>query len=197
MGTPSANPYAQLVLGFRTLAVKILVFVIMASLLAWAIGGTLWPRTTVRMIGQAIEVGGARYAVVYQARTDGQGTFGFATLDENNKPVDIRPDVNKVTPIWREALPLVVGESPSSPVACGFLMGNQWFVGVFPVTVDQQEASHKVIDQLEAARQLARFAAGLEIQDLATQESVRQLVLDAGEGSSPSGTSADASSGPN
>ena len=197
MGQPTANPYSQVFLGFRALAVKLLIFVIMAALLAWAIGGTLWPRTTIRQIGDAVEVGGSRFAMVYQARTDGQGTFGLATFDENQNLLEVQPDVRETTPIWREALPVVAGKNPSAGMACGFVMGDQWFVRVFPMAGDQKAISHRVIDQLEAARQLARFKVGLVIQDLATQESARQLVLDAGAGSSPSGTSAAASSGPN
>jgi hypothetical protein len=38
-----------------------------------------------------------------------------------------------------------------------------------------------VIDRLEAARQLARFAAGLPLQDEATQQAARSAVIDAGE----------------
>lgn len=34
----------QLALGFRSLLVRAAVFFIMAALLAWALGGTLWPR---------------------------------------------------------------------------------------------------------------------------------------------------------
>lgn len=197
MGTPSANPYAQLFLGFRSLAVKILIFVVMAALLAWAIGGTLWPRTTIRQIGEAVVVDGQRMAMVYQARTDGRGTFGLATLDAEGKPLSMQPDVRDMVPVWREALPVVAGMSPSQTVACGYLKGDQWVVHVFPVSGDSGGSTHEVIDQLEASRQLARYAAGLEIQDLATQQAVRQLVLDAGEVSNVSGASAAASSGPN
>lgn len=197
MGQPTANPYSQVFLGFRALAVKLLIFVIMAALLAWAIGGTLWPRTTIRQIGDAVEAGGQRFVVVYQARTDGQGTFGLATIDADEKLLEVQPDVREVTPIWKEALPVVAGKGSSASVACGFVMGDQWFVRVFPVADGQKAISHEVIDQLEAARQLARFSIGLKIQDLATQQAARQLVLDAGAGSSPSGTSAAASSGPN
>jgi hypothetical protein len=35
----------QLALGFRSLLVKLAVFFVMAALLAWALGGTLWPRS--------------------------------------------------------------------------------------------------------------------------------------------------------
>jgi hypothetical protein len=34
----------QIALGFRSLFIKIAIFFVMASLLAWALGGTLWPR---------------------------------------------------------------------------------------------------------------------------------------------------------
>jgi hypothetical protein len=57
-------------------------------------------------------------------------------------------------------------------------VGGQWLVAV----VDDAAApanwrSHEVIDRLEAARQLARFAAGLPLQDEATQREVRAAVL--------------------
>ncbi len=37
----------QVALGFRSLFVKLTIFVIMAALLAWALGGTLWPKPRV------------------------------------------------------------------------------------------------------------------------------------------------------
>lgn len=37
----------QVALGLRSLVVKLVLFVAFAALLAWALGGTLWPRPTV------------------------------------------------------------------------------------------------------------------------------------------------------
>jgi hypothetical protein len=37
----------QLALGFRSLLIKVAVFFVMAGLLAWALGGTLFPKPTV------------------------------------------------------------------------------------------------------------------------------------------------------
>ena len=37
----------QVALGFRSLLIKLAVFFMMAVLLAWALGGTLWPRAEV------------------------------------------------------------------------------------------------------------------------------------------------------
>ena len=40
-------PIVQVILGLRSLIVKAVVFFIMAALLAWALGGTLFPRPEV------------------------------------------------------------------------------------------------------------------------------------------------------
>jgi hypothetical protein len=37
----------QVALGLKNLAIKLAIFVVMAALLAWALGGTLWPRAEI------------------------------------------------------------------------------------------------------------------------------------------------------
>ena len=54
--TPNASPMGQVILGFRSLLVKIAVFVLMAAMLAWILGGTLWPKTAVRVVGEPVAV---------------------------------------------------------------------------------------------------------------------------------------------
>ena len=68
-----------------------------------------------------------------------------------------------------------------------------------PASWPGPSTNFEMIDQLEAARQLARFASGLAIQDEATQRSVRQDVLDADsvKTTGAEGSSSDALSGPN
>ncbi len=52
----------QVALGLRSLIIKIAVFITMAALLAWALGGTLWPRP-VSAIEQPVQtIGGERFA---------------------------------------------------------------------------------------------------------------------------------------
>ncbi len=58
----------QLALGFRSLLVKALVFVVMAGLLAWALGGTLFPRPTVVRLPSA---NGMRWQVAIGGDIDG------------------------------------------------------------------------------------------------------------------------------
>ena len=51
----------QVALGFRSLLIKAAIFVIMAGLLAWALGGTLFPRPTIA--DRPGEVGGVHWQV--------------------------------------------------------------------------------------------------------------------------------------
>ena len=47
----------QIALGFRSLLIRLTIFFVMALLLAWALGGTLWPRP-VTATAMSIESGG-------------------------------------------------------------------------------------------------------------------------------------------
>lgn len=51
----------QVALGLRSLVVRIVVFVIMAALLAWALGGTLWPRPVSAIQRPVINAGGMQW----------------------------------------------------------------------------------------------------------------------------------------
>ncbi len=51
----------QVALGLRSLAIRITVFVVMAALLAWALGGTLWPRPASAVQRPVLEAGGSQW----------------------------------------------------------------------------------------------------------------------------------------
>ncbi len=51
----------QVALGLRSLAIRITIFVVMAALLAWALGGTLWPRSSSAVQRPVIEAGGRQW----------------------------------------------------------------------------------------------------------------------------------------
>jgi hypothetical protein len=51
----------QVALGLRSLVVRIVVFIIMAALLAWALGGTLWPRPVSAIQRPVIDAGGMQF----------------------------------------------------------------------------------------------------------------------------------------
>lgn len=52
----------QVALGFRSLLVKIAIFMVMASLLAWALGGTLFPRPVTAIQTPILNAGGSDWA---------------------------------------------------------------------------------------------------------------------------------------
>lgn len=172
----------QVVLGLRSLLVKIAIFVTMAALLAWALGGTLWPRTSIRAIGDAVRCGDAEVVLVHQVRTP-RATYGIATVDANGEIVERTPKVEEMTPAWRDAM-TVVASPDGSTAAFAFQIADRWMIGVIESPADLAGGGWRdveVIDRLEAARQLARFAAGLSLQDEPTQRAARETVLEAGE----------------
>ena len=171
----------QVVLGLRSLLVKIAVFVVMAALLAWALGGTLWPRTSIRAIGDPVACQDVSMVLVHQVR-EPRATYGIARV-ENGQIVERTPKVEEMTPAWRDAMTFVAAPDGES-AAFAFEVGDQWRLGIVEAPRELSAGGWRsvaVIDRLEAARQLARFAAGLPVQDEETQRSVRTAVLDAGE----------------
>lgn len=97
MSQPNASPMGQILLGFRSLAVKIAVFVVLASLLAWILGGTLWPRPVIRLVGEPV----GSYQLVVISTEEPQAHFGLALIDERGKPMIVEPKEGE--PKWRYA----------------------------------------------------------------------------------------------
>jgi len=172
----------QVVLGLRSLLVKIAVFVVMAALLAWALGGTLWPRTSIRTIGEPVLCAGVPISLVHQVR-DPRATYGIARIGAEGKVVERTPKVEQMTPAWRDAL-TPVASPDGARAAFAFQVADRWVVAVIEAPAELSSGGWRdveVLDRLEAARQLARFAAGLPLQDADAQQSARAAVLSAGE----------------
>lgn len=188
----------QVYLGFRSLLVKLAVFVVMAALLAWAIGGTLWPRTAVGIVGTPIDVDGSRIALVSQIGGE-YSVFGLGVLGQDGRVVDRWPKAELVLPIWRDALTPVSNPTGTSG-AVAYRIGTRWFVREFK-GVDA-EGLHplqgpggllrEVADRLAAARILEGFASGLPLErsgGMQDQPPASEM--------SDEGSSTPASSGPN
>ncbi len=178
---PLAGPMGQVLLGLRSLFVRIAVFVTMAALLAWALGGTLWPRTSIRKIGTPIVCNGVPIVLVHQVR-EPRATYGIATVGADGKVAARTPKVEQMTPAWRDAMTAVASPDGAS-AAFAFERGGTWSIGVVESPAELEAgggwSDWPVIDRLEAARQLARFAAGLPLQDEETQRKARPGLLEA------------------
>jgi len=150
MGTPSANPYAQLFLGFRSLAVKIFIFVVMAALLAWALGGTLWPRPQVRTVGETVTTSGGQYSLVVRTGEGHGAAFALAKVQENGR-LEIAIPVEG-QPLWHFALPPVAS---GNGLALAYRSGVHW-----RIYLHGEEKTFAVANQVDAAAWLQAFADG-------------------------------------
>ncbi|MHC5025000.1 MAG: hypothetical protein ACYTGG_14035 [Planctomycetota bacterium] len=161
----------QLTLGLRSLIIKLAVFVVMAALLAWALGGTLWPRPEV---------------VEFEPVTfrDGEWFWQLTVGRRRPEPVEWRlmiragdgsPEAFEPT-VWRE----VAGPLLSS--------GGLYYAGraappepddwhLIHVDVEGRRFDHAMPDRLAVEQQLSRVAAGLPLQDETTIRREREAVL--------------------
>jgi hypothetical protein len=175
----------QFTLGIRSLLIKATIFVIMAALLAWALGGTLWPRPARVELPAGIFLGdelawklsvhdgirltpfperSVRWELAYRGKSDRkwhvmEGLEGLEWIDVSG-PVRFEDK-------------LYVGARQIEPEGSG----NRWEI----VVVDED---HHIVgrspmpDRLAVEQQLARLRAGLPLQDAETIQRQRDAVLD-------------------
>lgn len=163
----------QLALGLRNVAIRFAVFFVMAALLAWALGGTLWPRAesadlpAVRLGDESwfwrVSVGGKQRGTLRWQLMVGDGLADPRPVDERH---------------WRSVAGPVVDEDT---VWYGGRTADEGGAATWRVEsrrADGNHGIHPVPDALAVEQQLARIAHGLPVQDLATIRRQRDLVLD-------------------
>ena len=163
----------QVALGFRSLFIKLTIFVIMAALLAWALGGTLWPRaeiadqTPITLNGDAyfwrLEAGGG----TIRSRRDGEARWRLMTHGESGAPMPV-PDFDEVAEVSRlvvanDALHFAVRPDDADPT---------WRLVRYDGTAFTLDEEIRP-DRLAVEVQLARIAAGYPTEDAATADTRR------------------------
>lgn len=180
----------QFALGIRSLLFKAAIFVVLAALLAWALGGTLFPRPS-RADIPAATFGGHEWVwrvSVYDRRAfesrDISQRVGWQLRRESVKDED--QPLREM--MWSDVADPVV-QNNRMHFAGRDKTANDWTI----YTIDE---SGKIIardampDRLAVEQQLARLNAGLPMQNAQTIERERRIVLD------PTDDSADISSSP-
>lgn len=167
----------QLALGFRSLFIRIAVFVTMAALLAWTLGGTLFPRAEVAD-GPAVGWHGAAWRLRLSLGGESRGLVRWQLVRQEG---DRRPEPWPLAGFerWVEA---------SGPVALDDRLAvafrddgaTEWTLALIK---DGGFDTVALPDRLEAERQLARLRAGLPVQTRAEALADRERVLGAGGGS--------------
>jgi hypothetical protein len=163
----------QFALGLRSWLVKITVFVIMAALLAWALGGTLFPRPSVAKF-EPVSFAGERWywKLSVGGKNAGEVRWDLMTQGEDDKTAPF--DANRH---WAEvAGPIVSGDTL-------YFAGRETLHPAQPWRIEAVDSSrkataHPMPDRLAVEQQLARLAAGLTLQDQQTIRRMRQAVLD-------------------
>jgi hypothetical protein len=172
----------QFALGIRSLLFKAAIFVVLAALLAWALGGTLFPRPS-RTEFHAATFAGHQWmwrVSVYDRRAfekrDPAKTLQWELSwhDTNDK---------------RQGLTEYAWTEVAGPVVSNNLMyfggfDDEWVIYV--INADSRVVEqHAMPDRLAVEQQLARIQANLPIQNAQTIENQRSGVVD------PSPNSAD------
>jgi len=131
----------QIVLGFRSLLVKLAIFVIMASLLAWALGGTLWPRPIVLHV-DAETLGNRVYAwrMTVGERETPTVSFRLCAGDADDtsrkfQPIDDRMFHDRTMLIHRGDALLTAGRPSADP-------NGVWVV----LTMDEDGVREEIVD---------------------------------------------------
>ena len=185
---------SQVLLGFRNLALRIAIFVVLAAILVWLLGGNLFARNTVIPTGTATTgPGDGRMDVRLEQVIPPAASlpsdayfFRVATIEGG----DFRAS-------WKEHAERFAHCSPLVEVDPGGPERAVWFAGeplkdgggasgvwrVYRVTpyATGPETMLEVADRLEAERQLARVKAGMPLQPAETAAGARDAVLGAGD----------------
>lgn len=180
---------SQVLLGFRNLAFRIAIFVVLAAILAWLLGGNLFARDQVIAVGTATTGAGegridARLEQVIVPKTDlpsdrmyfrvsfdGEGGKGESDRFAQTSPLlEVDPG-GLDRAVWFAGEPLKDGGGAS----------GVWRVYRITPYAPKPEMMLEVADRLEAERQLARVKAGLPLQSAETAAGARSAVLKAGD----------------
>lgn len=181
---------SQVLLGVRNLALRIAIFVVLAAILVWILGGSLFARNQVIALGTATTGAGegrvdVRLEQVIAPKTDlpsdrmyfrvgfdGEGGKGESDRLAQASPL-LGVDAGGIDrAVWFAGEPLKDGGGAS----------GVWCVYRITPYATKPELMLEVADRLEAERQLARVKAGMPLQKADAAAAAREAVLKAGDG---------------
>ena len=185
---------SHVLLGFRNLALRIAIFVALAAVLVWFLGGSLLARPEtvtvatatvgrqgeglaeirlVQIVHPSSSLPSERITWHVEARDGARGVFGSFRPCEGQ---DLLVDASALV----EVLP--DGITPEAWFAGRPAGGTAWRLYRMGAYAECPEERGAYPDRLEAERQLARIAAGLPLQPAGEARATRDAVLRAGDG---------------
>ena len=190
---------SQVLLGVRNLSVRIAIFVLLAAVLVWFLGGSLFPRAD-EIVRGTVDVGRAGEGagrvrlveVVHPRSTLPSERVTFAVEAEGEGIASTLGDgFERCTtlPTIVEAGSLVSVADPSAYRTAYFVArhaeSDAWNLYEIGGYASCPRALHAYPDRFEAERQIARVQAGLSVQDPAAAAAARDAALRAGDASVP------------
>lgn len=167
----------QVALGFKNLLIKVVIFVIMAALLAWALGGTLLPRPKRASFQDgAVQFNGEQWYWRVLLDDTEMGPLMQWTLMRGEEPW-MSPRI-AADPYWLDRTDLVVAND--SLYFAGYRPdpgGAPWW---FLVRISREGDAwfYLLPDRLAVEQQLERIRTGLPLQGQQVIEDQRRFVLD-------------------
>ncbi|MFM1869045.1 MAG: hypothetical protein RL591_2453 [Planctomycetota bacterium] len=190
---------SQVLLGVRNLSVRIAIFVVLAAILVWFLGGSLFPRAD-EIVRGTVDVGRAGEGagrvrlieVVHPRSTLPSERVTFAVEAEGEGIASTLGDgFERCTtlPTIVEAGSLVSVADPSAYRTAYFVArhagSDAWNLYEIGGYEGCPRALHAYPDRFDAERQIARVQAGLSVQDPAAAAAARDGALRAGDTSAP------------
>lgn len=153
----------QLVLGFRSLFVKIAVFVVFAALLAWILGGTLWPKPHfVDSAAVSFDGGQWFWRQVIQGDRRQPAAVHWRLMAYDGEMEEAKPFDDS---IWHErsGQPLAVRGSLYYACRADDVDNGRW--RIIQVGADDATHVHPMPDAFAVDVQMMRLANGLSLAD--------------------------------
>ena len=165
----------QVILGLRSLIVKSAIFFIMAALLAWALGGTLFPRPEVVDHGK-VTFNGTEWWLRMLAGGDQPGAVRWYLMARNGGKTfpqpHLHPDPDDLG--WLDATGPVLADNV---LYVAFQTARDgWQIAVFEQTAPVSEIV-PVMDRFSVERQLARVREGLPLQHRDRERTLREALI--------------------
>lgn len=166
----------QVALGFRSLLIKGAIFFVMAALLAWALGGTLWPRAESADF-DSVSLGDHEWFWRLSVGGRERGAVRWSLM---HRPVGAEEPVLVDDRTWVEvAGPVATDDAIYFAGRPSFNPEESWRLERIAFPAKATSTPPVVLpDRLAVERQLARVKAGLPVQDANTVRLERDAVLD-------------------
>ena len=161
----------QFALGIRSLLIKIAIFVVLAALLAWTLGGTLFPRAETSD-APGVTWHGATWRLRAEMGGEHRGRLRW-TLMRQETDAKPAPWVLRGFDEWSDAVG-PVATTDSLYVAFRDRDAPEWTLATI---TDKGFETAIYPDRLEIERQFARLRSGLALETPAQAQATRERVL--------------------